>query len=132
MRGLRLYIRPIEPSDRDQVELFLNSESEPGTSRALSPSNGARGLLGKLLGEIVAVAFVDDGDDGSALRLREVLVARTFRKKWIGRAMLGELEGLAREMNRTKIVVEDASGAQEFFRRTGFQSEGERWVRVVS
>jgi GNAT superfamily N-acetyltransferase len=131
LRGLRLYIRPIEPSDREAVEVFLNSESEPGTDRGAAASNGARGLLGKLLGEIVAVAFVDDGDE-SALRLRRLLVARSFRKKWIGRAMLRELDRLAQQMNRTKIVVEDADGAQEFFRRTGFQSEGERWVRVVS
>jgi hypothetical protein len=35
-------------------------------------------------------------------------------------------------MDRRRVVVDDAGDAHEFFRRVGFVSEGERWVRLVS
>jgi ribosomal protein S18 acetylase RimI-like enzyme len=122
VRGLRLFVRPIEASDRDAVQAFL----ERHTPSADAP---ACGLLGKLLGDIVAVVALDIADD--ALRVADVLVATELRKKWIGRVMMREVEQLAEKMDRRRIVVDDARGAQEFFRRVGFQSEGERWVRVL-
>lgn len=122
MRGLRLFVRPIEASDRDAVQAFL----ERHTASADAP---ACGLLGKLLGDIVAVVALDIADDG--LRIADMLVATELRKKWIGRVMMREVEQLAEKMDRRRIVVDDARGAQEFFRRVGFQSEGERWVRVL-
>ena len=90
----------------------------------------AWGLLGKLLGDIVAVVALELTDD--AVRVEDIVVTRELRKKWIGRVMMGEVEQLAAKMDRRRIIVEDARDAQEFFRRVGFQSEGERWVRVVS
>ena len=92
-------------------------------------NSSACGLLGKLLGDIVAVVSLEITDD--ALRVVDVTVSRELRKKWIGRVMMREVEQLALKMDRRRIVVEDARDAQEFFRRVGFQSEGERWVRVV-
>jgi ribosomal protein S18 acetylase RimI-like enzyme len=89
----------------------------------------AWGLLGKLLGDIVAVVALEL--TGDAVRVVDVTVSSELRKKWIGRVMMREVEQLAVKMDRRRIVVEDARGAQEFFRRVGFQSEGERWVRVV-
>lgn len=90
----------------------------------------AWGLLGKLLGDIVAVVALELTDD--AVRVEDIVVTRELRRKWIGRVMMGEVEQLAAKMDRRRIIVEDARDAQEFFRRVGFQSEGERWVRVVS
>lgn len=75
---------------------------------------------------VVALEITDD-----ALRVVDVTVSRELRKKWIGRVMMREVEQLAVKMDRRRIVVEDARDAQEFFRRVGFESEGERWVRVV-
>ena len=164
MRGLRLFIRPIEPGDRGAIEAFLaaaparqstsrrvdESTSAPGPAmpnRAFeepaslsSDETGASrllvdwrmgGLLAKLLGDIVAVAFVEEERD--VLKVRLLLVAETFRKKWIGRTMLGEIEQLAGKLDKHSLVVDigDAAGAEEFLRRTGFHGEGERWVRVV-
>lgn len=122
MRGLRLFVRPIEPSDQDALEGFLQKESS-------SASIPACGLLGKLLGEIVAVVAFELVD--GALRIDDILVARELRRKWVGRAMLRELEQLAVKLERPRVVVEDARDAQEFFRRVGFVSEGDRWVRTV-
>ena len=66
-----------------------------------------------------------------AILLHDVVVARELRRKWIGRAMMRELEHLAARLDRNRVIVEDAGEAQEFLRRVGFRSEGETWVRVV-
>jgi len=123
MRGLRVFVRPIEASDSPAVSMFLERHSAPGAVPAW-------GLLGKLLGDIVAVVSLELSDD--ALHVDDVVVARELRKKWIGRVMMREVEQLAAKMDRRRIVVDDARDAQEFFRRVGFESEGGRWVRVVS
>ncbi|MFL6246147.1 MAG: GNAT family N-acetyltransferase [Thermoanaerobaculia bacterium] len=124
-RGLRLFVRPIEAGDQPVLEAFFARQKE-----GLTPSTEpACGLLGKLLGDVVAVVALRITDD--ALRVEDVTVARELRRKWIGRVMMREVEQLAVRMDRRRIVVEHAGDAQEFFRRVGFQSEGERWVRVV-
>lgn len=122
MRGQRLFVRPIEPADHDALRAFLQKESPTTTIPAC-------GLLGKLLGDIVAVIAFELVE--GALRVDDMLVARELRRKWVGRAMLRELEQLAVKLERPTVVVEDARGAQEFFRRVGFVSEGDRWVRTV-
>lgn len=110
-------MRPIEAADEAAVGAFLASPPP------------AWGLLGKLLGDIVAVVGLEITDD--ALRVDRIFVAPALRRKWIGKLMMREVEQLAAKFDRRRIVVEDACGAQEFFRRVGFVSEGERWVRVV-
>ena len=151
MRGLRLFVRPIEAEDHPALEAFFARQTEgltptsegltetsegltptsqgPETPTSQGPGNPAWGLLGKLLGDVVAVVALQITDD--ALRIEDVTVARELRRKWIGRVMMREVEQLAVKMDRRRIVVEHAGDAQEFFRRVGFQSEGERWVRVV-
>jgi GNAT superfamily N-acetyltransferase len=122
VRGLRVFVRPIEPSDGDALNAFfaLHAPATPAP---------ACGLLGKLLGDVVAVVGIDLGDD--AMRIDHILVAHELRRKWIGRVMLRELEQLAAKMDRRMIVIDDAGDAREFFRRVGFIPEGERWVRAV-
>lgn len=122
MRGLRLFIRPIESGDRQIVTDFLQTQNGNGAFPAC-------GLLGKLLGEVVAVVVIEITND--ALRIDDIVVARHLRKKWIGRAMLREVEQLAIKMERDRVVIDDARGAHEFFRRVGFESEGDRWIRRV-
>lgn len=126
MRGLRLFVRPIEATDAPALEAFF---ANLGEADAPGLSTPACGLLGKLLGDVVAVVALQITDD--ALRVEDVTVARELRRKWIGRVMMREVEQLAVKMDRRRIVVEHAGDAQEFFRRVGFQGEGERWVRVV-
>jgi ribosomal protein S18 acetylase RimI-like enzyme len=123
VRGLRLFVRPIEATDNAAVEAFLERHTDAANNAP------ACGLLGKLLGDIVAVVALEITDD--ALCVIDVTVSRELRRKWIGRVMMREVEQLAVKMDRRRIVVEDARDAQEFLRRVGFQSEGERWVRVV-
>ena len=122
MRGLRLFVHPIDPTDQPAVAAFLGRESHGAPAPAC-------GLLGKLLGDIVAVVSLDITED--AVVVDDMIVAKELRKKWIGRVMIREAELLAGRLDRRRLVVENAGDAHEFFRRVGFQSEGERWVRVV-
>jgi ribosomal protein S18 acetylase RimI-like enzyme len=121
MRGLRLFVRPLEAADQAAIGAFLERQNAP----AALPF--ACGLVGKLLGDIVAVVAIDLEPD--ALRIDDIVVARDLRKKRIGRVMVREVEDLAAKMDRRRVIVENAQGAEEFFRRIGFRSEGERWVR---
>jgi ribosomal protein S18 acetylase RimI-like enzyme len=122
VRGLRLYVRPIEAGDAEAVGAFL---------RASSPASPlpAHGLLGKLLGDIVAVVGTEV--TGETLRIEQIVVASQLRRKWIGRGMVREVEQLATRCGSRQIVVENAGEAQEFFRRVGFEDKGDRWVRNV-
>lgn len=124
MRGLRLFVRPIDAADHAAVGRFLELQQAPAGP---APDFG---LLGKLLGDIVAVASI--GLTPDAIRVDDIVVARDLRKKRIGRVMIREIEQLAAKMDRSRVVVEDARDAHEFFRHVGFRHEGERWVRDVS
>jgi ribosomal protein S18 acetylase RimI-like enzyme len=122
LRGLRLYVRPIDSADVPAVSAFL-------ARHAAGAPPPAWGLLGKLLGDIVAVVALEVTND--ALRVDDIVVARELRRKRIGRAMLHEVEQLAAKFERDRVVVADAGEAQEFFRRVGFENEGKQWIRVV-
>lgn len=128
-RGLRLFVRPIEAADQPALDHFFERQNDASGAASAPRKHPAWGLLGKLLGDVVAVVALQLTDD--ALRVEDVTVARELRRKWIGRVMMREVEQLAVKLDRRRIVVEDAGDAREFFRRVGFQSEGERWVRVV-
>ena len=125
VRGLRLYVRPIDSADSSAVTAFYGRNV--GRASARPP---AWGLLGKLLGDIVAVVSLEITED--ALRVDDIVVARELRRKWIGRAMMREVEQLATKFDRRRVIVDDAGEAHEFFRRVGFENEGSQWVRVVS
>jgi ribosomal protein S18 acetylase RimI-like enzyme len=138
LKGLRLYVRPIDSADTSAVSAFLTrhnvgrgfSPPTPGEGRAeAAPYVPAWGLLGKLLGDIVAIVSLEITDD--ALRVDGIVVASELRRKRIGRAMLREVEQLAAKFDRRRVVVDDAGDAQEFFRRVGFENEGDRWTKHV-
>ena len=122
MKGQHLFVRPIDGPDHDAVAAFLQAQ----TGRADVPSCG---LIGKLVGELVAVVALEITPD--AVRLDDIVVATPLRRKRIGRAMLREVEQLAVKMEKPRVQVDDARDAQEFFRRAGFVSRGDRWIREV-
>jgi N-acetylglutamate synthase-like GNAT family acetyltransferase len=121
MRGLRLFVRPIEDADHDVLKGFL-AVQEPG----LVPPMG---LVGKLLGEVVALAALEL--EGEEIRIDRLIVARDLRRKRVGRIMMLEVEKLARAMDRRRIVAGPQCSADEFFRRVGFQEDEGRWVKAV-
>jgi len=124
MRGQRLFVRPIEPGDADTVRGFLAAHAEQD---AVPPC----GLIGKLLGELVAVMAIDLGET-NGVRISDLIVAPELRRKRIGRVMMSELESLAAKMERDWLIAEGAGSSREFLRRVGFIDEGNRMVRRVA
>jgi GNAT superfamily N-acetyltransferase len=121
MKGQRLFVRPIDSSDAAAVTAFL---SQYGTS-APSP---ACGLVGKLVGELVAVLTMEVTDN--AIRVDDLVVALELRRKRIGRVMMSEVQALAVKMDRTRVEAPRGRG-DEFLQRVGFREEGTQWVKVV-
>ncbi len=124
MRGQRLFVRPIEPGDADTVRGFLAVHAQQNAVPAC-------GLIGKLLGELVAVMAIDLGE-ANGLRIRDLIVAPELRRKRIGRVMMSEVESLAAKMERDWLIAEGAESSREFLRRVGFIDEGTRMVRRVA
>ncbi len=123
MRGQKLYVRPIEPGDSENVRKFLSAHGNGNTVPAC-------GLIGKLVGELVAVMAIDLLES-NAIRVEDLIVAPELRRKQIGRVMLSELESLAVKMERDWLTADSRGGAREFLRRVGFVDEGSRMVRRV-
>jgi GNAT superfamily N-acetyltransferase len=123
VRGQRLFVRSIQPSDAGEVHAFLARHS------AGIDSIPARGLLGKLVGDLVAVMAISITAD--SVRIDDLTVASGLRRKRIGRVMVGEALQLAKQMNHKQLAVDDPRGAIEFFRHVGFVSEGPRLVMRV-
>lgn len=122
MRGQKLFIRPIESSDAESVrKFFVANANDAGVP--------AMGLLGKLVGDLVAVLAMEITTD--AVRVSDLVVARELRRKRIGRYMIDELARLARKIDRDRIVVEPADGAREFFKKIGFDECEREMVRVL-
>jgi N-acetylglutamate synthase-like GNAT family acetyltransferase len=109
MRGQKLFVRPIEAADHDAIRAFLAAHASAGSV----PSCG---LVGKLVGDIVAVLSMEITSD--AVRVDDLVVAKDLRRKRIGRGMLAELDALAAKMEREWLV---ANVDHEFFRRVGFR-----------
>lgn len=122
MRGQRLFIRPIDAADHDTVRDFLRAHGHDSEAPAC-------GLLGKLVGNLVAVVGMQITAD--ALLIDEIVVAPDLRRKRVARLMLEEVEQLAGKMDRRRLVVEDRPERAEFLQRVGFEREGVRWIRRV-
>jgi N-acetylglutamate synthase-like GNAT family acetyltransferase len=122
VRGQKLFVRPIENGDSDSIREFLKSHG--GRIGAADC-----GLVGKLVGELVAVVAMQIEED--AVRIEDVVVATELRRKRIGRFMLDELERLASKLDRRRVVVSGSTSEREFFHHTGFREDGEWLVRTV-
>jgi ribosomal protein S18 acetylase RimI-like enzyme len=122
MRGQRLFVRPIENDDRSAIEAFL-------TANGTASDAAAYGLLGKLVGDLVAVLTFELTPD--ALHIANLVVAPDFRRKRIGPFMLDEASRLARKMDRKQLVIERPGPAREFLSRAGFAGDEQRMVRRV-
>src|SRR6267378_1322862 len=107
MRGQRLFVRPIDRNDHDSVRTFMQQH---GDASAVPEC----GLVGKLVGELVAVMSIRV--TGDAIRIE---------------VMLEELNGLAAKMERDWLIVEKTRGASEFFKRVGFIESDNQMVRRV-
>jgi predicted GNAT family N-acyltransferase len=124
MRGQKLFVRAIEAGDADAVREFLAANGDGNAAPA-------SGLLGKLLGGVVAVMAIDLSEPGE-VRIERLVVARELRKKRIGRVMMNEVEVLASKLERDWLIMDASGDAREFLRRVGFVEDGKRMVRKVA
>jgi GNAT superfamily N-acetyltransferase len=122
MRGQRLFIRPIESDDHEAIAAFLQTEG-------MEHPVPACGLLGKLVGDLVAVVLIEIASD--AVRVEQLVVKGEFRRKRIGRFMLEELDRFAAKMDRDRLVIANAARATEFLRHVGFVETADGMVRMV-
>jgi N-acetylglutamate synthase-like GNAT family acetyltransferase len=129
VRGQRLFVRPIESSDAEAIRDFLDQNAECGAGNRAGVTIPACGLLGKLVGDLVGVIAIEIAGDG--LRIENVVVARELRRKRIGRFLVDEASRLAQKIDRDRLLVADARGAEEFLRRVGFEMEDGVLVRRV-
>jgi N-acetylglutamate synthase-like GNAT family acetyltransferase len=120
MKGQKLFVRPIDGTDHDAVRGFLLREDATGPIPVC-------GLLAKLVGDIVGVVAMQITPD--AVQIDNIVVARDVRKKRIGRYLVDEVGQIASRIDRPHLVAEGCTGADEFFRRIGFEREGSRWIR---
>lgn len=111
----------METGDTAAVREFLARES-PGS---VLPASA---LVGKLVGDLVAVLAMEITQDSVAIR--DLVVARDVRLKRIGRFMIDELHALAAKMDRDSVIVE-CTVPSGFLQRVGFADEGGRMVRRV-
>ena len=122
MRGQRLFVRPIESGDAESIRAFLDANGSPGAPPAC-------GLLAKLVGDLVGVMAMEIADDG--LHVENIVVARELRRKRIGRFLVDEASRLSEKMDRDRLVVVNARGAEQFLGRVGFLVEDGVFVRRV-
>ena len=123
MRGQKLFVRAIEASDAEEVREFLTLN---GDQHAVP----ACGLIGKLLGRLVAVMAFDLGEP-EGVRIERLLVASDLRRKRIGRIMMNEVETIAAKMERDWLITDPSAAAGEFLRRVGFVEAGDQMIRKV-
>jgi len=119
MKGQKLFIRPIEASDGEAIRSFLARNSTTDDPPRC-------GLIGKLVGELVAVLAMEIVSDG--VRIDDLVVATDLRRKRIGRIMLDEVATIARKMEREWFITERVD-AREFLSRVGFNEGDGRMVR---
>jgi GNAT superfamily N-acetyltransferase len=112
LKGQKLFVRPIENSDADAVRAFAGQHGGVSSSYA--------GLLGKLVGELVAVLIMEIEPD--AIRVADLVVAEELRRKRVGRVMLNELATLAATMERQWLVADISH--RKFLERVGFIEAG--------
>jgi GNAT superfamily N-acetyltransferase len=111
VKGQKLFVRPIEAADDDAIRAFAVEHG--------GPRDASAGLIGKLVGELVAVLVMEIEAD--AVRVIDLVVGEELRRKRIGRVMLNELAALAAKLERNSLIA-DVKHA-EFLRRVGFMED---------
>ena len=122
VRGQRLFIRPIETTDQAEIDRFLARLDRPSTA-------SRKGLIGKLVGDLVAVLAVEESD--ADIHVRDLVVAPDLRRKRIGRFMIDELVLRSRSSGSRRIILDPNCAEAGFFERVGFLREKYHLVRTI-
>jgi len=126
MKGQRLYIRELQAGDEEALERFYEDENR----ERKRPSHNALGLLGKILGNVVAHA--DAVSDGESMRIEHFYVTQAMRKMRIGRVLLVELESHAARRGCISLVALECPAMNKFFLNAGFVADRGTLRKVVT
>lgn len=121
-KGQRLFVRPIAETDRAAIAAFLRREAPE-----CAPPAG--GLIGKLVGELVAVAGANTRGDEVILEM--IVVAETLRRKRIGRVLIEALATSEASQGRRWLVARKDESTLAFLRRVGFSDRGDSIARRI-
>jgi GNAT superfamily N-acetyltransferase len=124
MKGQKLYIRTATVDDAGAIARFFEREG------VLPPPGGGERLIGKLVGEIVALVVLELSEH-STLVIHHIFVAAELRRKRVGRAMIEEAAAFARTSGRTRLAIRMDAEPAAFFARLGFEPTCGRLERNV-
>lgn len=117
MRGQKLHVRRVIPSDATALASFH------ATGQFGYPlPHGSEGILGKIVGEVVAHLLFER--TGGEATIRHLLVATEMRKKRVGTLMVRELEQILSAEGVSRIGITADCPLRSFFLKQGFVESG--------
>ena len=123
MKGQRLFVRRIEPADQQAVQTFF------ADFRQQCGGAAKRGLIGKLVGDLVSVlCWSDDGND---YRIDCLVVLPDYRRKRVGSSMMSVARTSALEDGKSRLITSFAPELNGFYLKCGFQPQGERLIKCL-
>jgi hypothetical protein len=125
MKGLRLLARPATDADHHNIKAFLHTE---GCSYQIATTDTL--WIGKLLGEIVSVALLDQ-PSGAEVELEFLLVASHLRGKRIASVLLSELEKSLVSTKVRQLTAQANVLPSSFVEKNGFVADGARYVKYL-
>jgi ribosomal protein S18 acetylase RimI-like enzyme len=96
----------------------------------LAVESSYRHGAGFLEGKIVVYGQMKNSVETGWLQMKQVAVDAALQGSGIGRALIGFLEGVAREAGVLGIVLHARESAAGFYDRLGYVREGERFIEV--
>lgn len=114
MKGQRLFVRPLEPGDRETLEALHAAGGEPPRGDI----DGKAGLVGRLAGS--TVAYLVWRPEPAAMVITQIFVAAGFRRLGIGRMLLAEAGAIAAAGGAAELRVEQDCKLTRYFEALGF------------
>lgn len=119
MKGQRLFVRPLEPGDRETLEALHAAAEEP----PIGDLGGEDGLVGRLAGN--TVAYLAWRREPGAMMITRLFVAADLRRLGIGRMLLAQAGAIAAAGGAAELRVEQDCKLARYFELRGFvSSEG--------
>jgi GNAT superfamily N-acetyltransferase len=125
MKGQRLFVRPLEPGDRETLEALHVAAGEP----PFEILGSEEGLVGRLAG--TTVAWLAWRPEPAAMVITRLFVAGELRRLGIGRMLLAEAGAIAAAGGAASLRVEQDCKLARYFERCGFVSAGGSLIRTT-
>lgn len=116
MKGQHLFVRTALADDSAEIARFYSKEKSETGVQDIEAKNDQ--LIGKVVGQIVAHLRFSRRND--AIRIEHLYVARSLRRKRVGRFMVSELERIAGGPGVMRLEAPSDCTAADFFRTIGF------------